>query len=213
MIYLLGVYDYTVILTEFSLLCAVFGISQAIRENFILAILCLACCGICDAFDGRIARTKKNRTNEEKAFGIQLDSLCDQVCFGVLPGIIGYQLGVHWLISGFFCLAAVIRLSWFNVLEWNRQKIESGCMKTYHGLPVTSVSGLLPLIYAASRILVPQWITAVFSCSLVLIGILFIVDFKLKKPGLKEILLLIAGVGIILGVLLLIAMSKGGIIS
>ena len=35
--------------------------------------------------DGRVARTKKNRTEDEKNFGIQLDSLCDVICFGVFP--------------------------------------------------------------------------------------------------------------------------------
>ena len=45
--------------------------------------------GLLDAFDGRIARTKANRTDAEKRFGIQIDSLNDLVCFGVLPAAIG----------------------------------------------------------------------------------------------------------------------------
>ena len=44
-------------------------------------------------FDGKIARTKKNRTDEEKCFGIQIDSLADIVCFGILPIILGFKLG------------------------------------------------------------------------------------------------------------------------
>lgn len=41
--------------------------------------------GLCDAFDGMIARTKTDRTEQEKQYGIQIDSLSDLVALGVLP--------------------------------------------------------------------------------------------------------------------------------
>ena len=50
-----------------------------------LGVFCLMFCGFCDAFDGKVARTKKNRTEQEIKFGIQIDSLSDLVAFGVLP--------------------------------------------------------------------------------------------------------------------------------
>ena len=81
----LGIYDYTVILTYISLGISVFGISRALEGDFKVAIFCLALSGLCDMFDGKIARTKKNRTDDEKNFGIQIDSLCDVVCFGIFP--------------------------------------------------------------------------------------------------------------------------------
>ena len=213
MIDLLGFYDYTVILTEVSLLCAVIGISHAIGENHRVSMVCLILCGICDAFDGHIARTKKNRSKEEKHFGIQLDSLCDLICFGILPGIICYQNGVNVILVGLYCLAAVIRLAWFNVLEWNRQQCDEGHSSAYHGLPVTSISGILPLIFVLGCFLPVVWMPKILSITLTVAGSLFIIDFKLKKPGLKEIILLIAGIGITLGILMLIALRKGGIIS
>ena len=80
---MLGYYDYTVVLTYVSLVISIVGITNAIQGNFRIAILCLAVSGLCDMFDGKIARTKKNRTEEEKRFGIQIDSLCDVICFGV----------------------------------------------------------------------------------------------------------------------------------
>ena len=66
---LIGVYDYTVILTYLGLISSVFGMTQAIHGDYKTAILCLALSGICDTFDGRIARTKKNRSEREKNFG------------------------------------------------------------------------------------------------------------------------------------------------
>ena len=94
----LGIYDYTVILTYISLGISVFGITRALEGDFKVAIFCLALSGLCDMFDGKIARTKKNRTDDEKNFGIQIDSLCDVVCFGIFPAMICYCLGVNTLL-------------------------------------------------------------------------------------------------------------------
>lgn len=55
----LGFYDYTVVLTYISLGISVFGITMALEGNFRMAIFCLALSGLCDMFDGKIARTKK----------------------------------------------------------------------------------------------------------------------------------------------------------
>jgi len=90
---MIGVYDYTVLATYVSLAFGVSGILAAMNGRVSQALLCLAISGLLDAFDGRIARTKKNRTEQEKRFGIQIDSLNDVVCFGVLPGVIGASLG------------------------------------------------------------------------------------------------------------------------
>ena len=66
----IGFYDYTVVLTYLSLMSSVIGMTRAIHADYKTAVFCLALSGIFDAFDGRVARTKKNRTDDEKAFGI-----------------------------------------------------------------------------------------------------------------------------------------------
>ena len=76
-------------------------------------------------FDGKIARTKKNRTADEKSFGIQIDSLCDIVCFGALPIVICYKIGMNHIYSIIililYGLAGLIRLAYFNVMEEKRK--------------------------------------------------------------------------------------------
>ena len=66
---------------------------------------------------------KKDRTDDEKLFGIQLDSLCDVVAFGAFPAVICYCMGVRgslgMLAIGFYCVCGVIRLAYFNVVETN----------------------------------------------------------------------------------------------
>lgn len=86
---MIGYYNYTVWLTFIGMLSSVTGMGLAIQGKIIPAVICLMFSGFCDMFDGIVARTKKDRTDEEKRFGIQLDSLSDIVCFGVLPFVIG----------------------------------------------------------------------------------------------------------------------------
>lgn len=146
---MIGFYDYTVILTYISFASSISGIFLATRGHFNWAIFCLAFSGLCDMFDGKIARTKKNRTEDEKRFGIQIDSLCDVVCFGVFPIVLCYELGMTHFYSIpiliFYGLAGVIRLGYFNVMEEKRQNETSENRKYYQGLPITSMSVALPL--------------------------------------------------------------------
>ena len=206
MMRLIGFYDYTVILTYMSLISSVLGMTRAIHGDYKSAIFCLALSGICDAFDGRIARTKKNRTDDEKAFGIQLDSLCDVICFGLFPAMICYLLGVRGTLGVvlvlFYCICAVIRLAFFNVLEAKRQASEEGANKTYRGLPVTSIAFILPLTFWLQFIL-PEFVFMILlHAVLLVVGFLFVLDFPLRKPDMKTIitlsLVLCVTVGIIL---------------
>ena len=146
---MIGFYNYSVVLTYISLLSSVFGMTQAIHGRFKTAIFCLALSGLCDMFDGKIARAMKNRTEDEKSFGIQIDSLCDMVCFGVFPAMICYLLGVRGIIGmiviAIYCVNSVIRLAFFNVMEAKNALVSEDGQKFYKGLPITSMAIVLPL--------------------------------------------------------------------
>ncbi|MCQ2447015.1 MAG: CDP-alcohol phosphatidyltransferase family protein, partial [Clostridia bacterium] len=148
---MIGFYDYTLVLTLLSLVSSVFGMTQAIDGRFKISILCLAFSGLCDAFDGEVARTTRNRTDDERSFGVQLDSICDVVAFGALPAVICYLLGVRGYIGciaiSFYCICSVIRLSYYNVMEMNRQMMEEPTVKVYYGLPITSITIILPAVF------------------------------------------------------------------
>jgi len=174
---LLGVYDYTVVLTYMSLVSAVLGIFMSLNgaNNPYLGCLFLVVCGVLDSFDGKVARTKKDRSDEEKGFGIQIDSLSDLVAFGVLPACIGKAFLqtsldgngrfiftnsdaaskvftiIAYIILTTYVLAALIRLAYFNVSEEIRQKKETCGRKCYEGLPVTCSSVIFPLVLIISH--------------------------------------------------------------
>ncbi len=184
---MLGFYNYTVILTYLGMVAGFTGITCAFNENIHMALLCLVIAGVCDMFDGKIASTMQ-RSRQEKRFGIQIDSLSDLVCFGVLPAVIVYANcsgTLRVLISAFYLLCALIRLAWFNVDEEDRQDRECGRRKVYLGLPVTTAAVIFPLLFGfgikyhwpmQSLAFVVTFITAVA----------FLSPFQVKKPCLPE---------------------------
>ena len=194
---MIGFYDYTVILTYISFASAVSGIFCASTGHVRWAIVFLAFSGLCDMFDGKIARTKKERTEDEKNFGIQIDSLCDVVCFGVLPIVLCYQLGMRYIGSMilfvFYGLAGVIRLGYFNVMEAKRQNETDEARKYYQGLPITSMAIALPLLFVVSPLLhSPLAFKVLLHLLVAVVGMLFVTNFRLRKPSVKELVLLVA---------------------
>ncbi len=189
---MLGYYNYTVILTYISLIISVLGMHLALLGNIKFALICLLLSGICDAFDGPIARTMK-RNKEEKEFGIQIDSLVDLICFGVFPAIIGYSLGetstIGIIIIAWYILAAVIRLAYFNVQESVRQSNTTEKRKVYQGLPVTCSSLIFPIAFCVCKILKLAYIK-IYPIILLIVGILFVCNFNIKKAKKNEMILM-----------------------
>lgn len=187
----IGFYDYTVILTYLSLASAVLGTIFSGRGLFTGAILCLMFSGLCDGFDGAVARSKKNRTEDEKSFGIQIDSLCDAVSFGVFPGLFAYHYGlsgaVGTVIVMAYILCAVIRLGFFNVMEIKRQKTEGGSNKYYRGMPVTTISMLLPPVYLLGQFLPEQVFVWILHGVMALSALLFVLDVRVPKLQLMKL--------------------------
>ena len=64
---MIGVYDYTVILTYLSLMSGATGIFVSLQGygHPYIGVFFLLLSGLCDAFDGKVARSKKNRTEME----------------------------------------------------------------------------------------------------------------------------------------------------
>ena len=198
----LGYYSYTVILTYIGLLSSVYGMTQAIEGHFRMAIACLVVSGICDMLDGRVARTKKDRTEDEKKFGIQIDSLCDLVCFCVFPAFLGYGLGLRgfWGTSAMclFVLAGVIRLGFFNVMEEKRQQETTEARKEYQGLPVTAIAIIFPVVYLMRPYIGTKAYLRTLIAVMLVVAVLNITNIKVKKLGNKMIVvIIIVAVGII----------------
>lgn len=206
---MIGFYDYTVILTYLGFCSGVAGIFCASVNHVRWAVFFLALSGLCDMFDGKIARTKKNRTEDEKSFGIQIDSLSDMVCFGILPVLICFRLGMKYVYSmavlTLYALAGLIRLAYYNVMEAKRPAETDENRKYYQGLPITSMAIALPFLFVFSPLLTDyQTFLAILHILVAVIGILFIVNFKMRKPTVKELVLLVTAVAAAVAVIVFI---------
>lgn len=193
--FMIGFYSYTVVLTYLGLASAAMGMILTFQGFAKYALFCLAFSGLCDMFDGKVARLKKDRTEDEKRFGIQIDSLCDVVCFGAFPIILCYSIGMRGpagiSILVFYLIAGVIRLAFFNVMEEKRQDETDEARKYYQGLPITSIAIILPLFCTLRPLLGHRFLSELHICILT-VGLLFIINFPLRKPGWKMLTLLVA---------------------
>ena len=108
------------------------------------SLIFLVLAGICDMFDGKVARMCK-RSKQEKEFGIQIDSLADTINFLCLPVVIMISLGmyniVHVLVYMVFILCGISRLAHFNTIADLNKPV-----KFYSGLPVTSTAIIYPVL-------------------------------------------------------------------
>jgi len=127
-----------------GLLCAVLGIFYAILGKFPVAIIGILWAVVFDWADGIIARQMKGRTDHQRAFGGQLDSLIDVVSFGVFPAVFLLSYGKFnpWFLPGAFLIvaASVIRLSYFNIFGL----VDS---KTYMGLALDNNVIILAFVF------------------------------------------------------------------
>lgn len=207
--YIVGYWHYGVILTYLSLALSICGICFAAayggpRRSDIAAFFVLLA-GLCDAFDGMVASTRKHRTADDKMFGMQIDSLCDIVSFGIAPIMVGVAMNMtRWyycIVYVFFVLCGLVRLAYFNVDEINRSgKPDAGRRESYTGMPITNVSLALPVFYLIATMfdrgacgVTPEQaeiIHAVIMMTLyILCGLLFVIKFKMPKAHARGLII------------------------
>jgi CDP-diacylglycerol--serine O-phosphatidyltransferase len=126
--------------TTGSFFAGFYAIIAAIQGDFWMASLAILIAIVLDGLDGAVARL----TNTTSAFGLQYDSLCDLVAFGVAPAILMYKWAlapfgrIGWLAGFIFAACAALRLARFNVFT---QKAGDGA--DFRGLPAPAAAGVL----------------------------------------------------------------------
>lgn len=98
-------------------LCAgLTGVRFAIGEEWAVAVALIVFAGVLDGVDGRIARL----LNAQSRFGAELDSLADNVSFGVAPALVLFMWALQdlprfgWLAALAFAICMALRLARFN---------------------------------------------------------------------------------------------------
>ncbi len=131
----------------FTLANAIFGtaaifavisyVASAMLSHLYIAAILVFAALICDVFDGRVARWRK----ESSAMGRELDSLADIISFGVAPAMIGYACGMNGLydriVLAFFVACGVSRLARYNVTA-DALAAGGDKVKYFEGTPIPS---------------------------------------------------------------------------
>lgn len=189
-------------LTSSVIACFLAGIGSFKFALFMLFVACL-----CDTFDGRVARSNMNRTEKQKFYGIQLDSLCDLVSFGVTPCFIAFSFGFRGvldiIIYCLFIVCGAIRLAYFNTLA-NEPAANPKKNKGFRGVPIPMSCPLMTLLFMLTLFTPANVSVWFFRIGMLALAIGYILNIKIKKPSLKRTAIFTA-VQVVLLLIILIA--------
>jgi CDP-diacylglycerol--serine O-phosphatidyltransferase len=115
-------------------------------QNYYFAAWCIFAALVCDTLDGSIARL----THTQSSFGVQLDSLCDAISFGVAPMVLAYQFALHdftrlgFGVAFVFVACGILRLARFNV-QSSLGKVSGA----FTGLPIPAAACAVTVLILA----------------------------------------------------------------
>lgn len=134
-----GVYVLPSLITTAGLFSGFYAIIASMRGDFLQAAIAIMAANVFDVLDGRVARVTKSTSQ----FGVEYDSLCDLVSFGVAPGILVYRWALEpwgswgWLAASLYVTCGALRLARFNVQYDNVEK------RHFIGLPIPAAAEMI----------------------------------------------------------------------
>ncbi|MGZ3696255.1 MAG: CDP-diacylglycerol--serine O-phosphatidyltransferase [Bdellovibrionota bacterium] len=136
-----GMYVYALpnFFTSMNLVLGYLAILAAVEGRFERGAWAILLASVFDTLDGRVARL----TNTTSRFGVEYDSLCDLVSFGVAPSLLVYfaalkpfgRVGI--VVALVFSLCGALRLARFNVMAEVLPK------SYFQGLPIPMAAGTI----------------------------------------------------------------------
>ncbi len=129
-------------LTIGSLFSGFYAIIASINGHFFAAAVAIIVASVFDGLDGRVARM----TRSTSSFGMELDSLCDMISFGLAPALLAYLWALSpygrygWLAAFLYVATTALRLARFN-----SQTEEAAAARNHDfvGLPCPAAAGLI----------------------------------------------------------------------
>jgi len=172
-------------------------------DDYYRASLLLVFALFFDTIDGRVARL----TRTQSAFGLQIDSLADVICFGVAPAILVYKWSL-WqrpfpgLVASYvFAAAAAVRLARFNVLSMGDKGAPTKPGQYIVGLPVPGAAGILISLVLANhamgdelRLFGPKYVWAMIALTIFLS---FLMVSTIKFRSFKDVRLNLRTFGLV----------------
>ena len=145
------------------------------------AVVALMVSGLCDLFDGVVARSL-NRSDGRKNFGGHLDSLVDACSFGFAPLVLMYAAGLNHMLDVplllLFAACVVWRLAYFDTVGFQ----SAGARRYYTGLPTTYVALILPLVFLAG-FGGNAWLRGSLGLATVGLALAMVSSLPIRKPS------------------------------
>lgn len=168
-------------LTLVALAAALGSALFAVDGRLAYAVVALMVSGLCDLFDGFIAR-RLPRDEQQKHFGGRLDSIVDLCSFGFAPAVLLYCSGLRGpvgiaLLVLFLCSAAW-RLAYFETVGLQ----EEAAGRYYVGLPTTYVALIFPISYLTG-FWRPSLLVMVLQATTLLLAVAMVAPVPIRKPG------------------------------
>ncbi len=172
--------------TALNLFCGFFAMVAAVDGKFVAAAYAIVVAGIFDNLDGKIARA----THTTSKFGVEFDSLCDLVSFGVAPGLMMYvwalqPLGrIGWLAGFLFVACGALRLARFNT------QVGTVDSRYFVGLPIPAGAGMsaVTILFCHKVGIEPHTYPLVFLIMIYMLS--FLMVSTVKYPSFKNAALL-----------------------
>lgn len=196
------------VITTCNLYCGLWSIFAGISGHYEQAAYLVLAAIIFDSFDGAIARITKSVS----AFGGELDSLSDQVSFGVAPAVLIYTTYLREyneeafvrfgsVFAILYAISAALRLARYNVFQ-------SDIRDYFIGLPAPAAGGTIAsfvLFTQYFEVKVAFWVLGPLT---LLLAVLMVSNVRYPKSRIKHFLLApqnafryLAAFGIVIAVL------------
>ena len=134
-----GIYVLPNLLTSANLFCGFYALIAAIQGHYLKAAIAIMVAAVFDWLDGKIARL----THAVSRFGLEYDSLCDAISFGVAPAILVYLWALQpfgrlgWLAALLFLACGTLRLARFNTQVGHMDS------EYFNGLPIPAAAFMI----------------------------------------------------------------------
>ncbi|MFH1077143.1 MAG: CDP-diacylglycerol--serine O-phosphatidyltransferase [Pseudomonadota bacterium] len=181
-----GIYILPNLVTSANLFCGFYSIVAAMQGHFVKSSIAIMVAAIFDNLDGKVARA----TRSESPFGVEYDSLCDLVSFGVAPAMLAYLWALKpfgrlgWLAAFLFVACGALRLARFNTLK------NTVSSEYFLGLPIPAAAGMIATTILfwyrmgkidASRNVV--LLVMIYGLSFLMVSAIRYYSFKKSEPG------------------------------
>ena len=125
--------------TILNIFCGFLSLLSTARGEYDMAAWLIVSAGIFDVLDGMMARITKSFSD----FGVELDSLCDVVSFGVAPSFLVYSIHLHTL-NGLGTLLSAMPMAFgaMRLARFNSQ-LTSYDKDYFKGLPIPATAMMI----------------------------------------------------------------------